>query len=155
MTKEIINGIDVSECVYFNSVTYEEPYCNIDQERLYACSSDENCYYKQFKRLEQQIEAYQLSENEAKEIIAELEHKNKNLEKESKTYKCQEKFPNQCHCAFRCLGNEFCQDADERINKYKQALEEIRSYCDEQNLKADYTACYITNRIDEVLNDRD
>jgi hypothetical protein len=42
----------------------------------------------------------------------------------------------------------------ERI-KYKQALEEIRSYCDEQNLKADYTACFITNRIDEVLNDRD
>lgn len=42
-----------------------------------------------------------------------------------------------------------------KANRYKQALEEIRSYCEEQNLKADYTACFITNRIDEVLNDRD
>lgn len=46
-------------------------------------------------------------------------------------------------------------DYETKISYLIQALEEIRSYCDEQNLKADYTACYITNRIDEVLNDRD
>ena len=49
---------------------------------------------------------------------------------------------------------EWQLNAVKQRDKYKQALEEIRSYCDEQNLKADYTACYITNRIDEVLNDR-
>lgn len=41
----------------------------------------------------------------------------------------------------------------DKFLELKQALEEIRDYCDEQNLKADYTACYITNKIDEVLND--
>ena len=37
--------------------------------------------------------------------------------------------------------------------KYKQALEEIRKYCEEQNLKADYTACEVLTIIDEALND--
>lgn len=88
---------------------------------------------------------------------------------------------NKRKCAFKSLDNTFCDEAKIKIDKleldkdclnasletarkyrgiaetdrdkYKQALEEIRSYCDEQNLKADYTACYITNRIDEVLND--
>ena len=49
--------------------------------------------------------------------------------------------------------NGFICDCEQNA-KYKQALEEIRSYCDEQNLKADYTACYITNRIDEVLKEQ-
>lgn len=34
---------------------------------------------------------------------------------------------------------------------YHSALEEIREYCEEQNLKADYTACEIINKINEVL----
>lgn len=50
---------------------------------------------------------------------------------------------------------EWQLNAFKQRDKYKQVLEEIRDYCDEQNLKADYTACYITNKIDEVLNDRD
>ena len=36
-------------------------------------------------------------------------------------------------------------------NKYSQALQEIREYCEEQNLKADYTACEVIRRIDEVI----
>lgn len=68
----------------------------------------------------EKLEAYQLSENEAKEIIAELEYKIKILEKELKTYKCQEKFPGQCRCACRCLGNEFCIDADKKIEELKE-----------------------------------
>lgn len=55
MTEEIIiDGVDVSECKYFNKVVNEEPYCNIDEEHLYTCSSDENCYYKQLIRLKQE-----------------------------------------------------------------------------------------------------
>ena len=34
---------------------------------------------------------------------------------------------------------------------YKQALQEIREYCEEQNLKADYTACEILTKINEVI----
>lgn len=51
-----INGIDVSECKYLNKVVNEEPYCNIDEEHLYTCSSDENCYFKQLKRLQEENE---------------------------------------------------------------------------------------------------
>lgn len=61
MSEEIIDGIDVSECKYLNKVVNEEPYCNIDEEHLYTCSSDENCYYKQLKRL--QAENYELKES--------------------------------------------------------------------------------------------
>lgn len=38
------------------------------------------------------------------------------------------------------------------MEKYKQALEEVEKYCNECNLKADYTACEILTIIDEVLN---
>lgn len=118
-----INGIDVSECKYFNKVLNEEPYCNIEEEHLYTCSSDENCYFKQLKRLQE--------ENEK------LKNRLKTLDEEEFVYEVTE-----------IEYNNF-----KKMNKYKQALEEIRSYCDEQNLKADYTACFITNRIDEVLSE--
>lgn len=145
MSESIINGIDVNECKYFNKVVNEEPYCNIDEEHLYTCSSDENCYFKQLKRLEQEIEAYQLSENEAKEIIAELKHKNKELKKEN------EELKEKINIYESSIIANHDGAVGKRLMEVLLALEEIRSYCDEQNLKADYTACYITNRIDEVL----
>ncbi len=45
---------------------------------------------------------------------------------EEKMKNCSEKFPGQCRCAFRCLGNEFCQDADKRINELKAENEELK-----------------------------
>lgn len=45
-----------SECKYINKVVNEEPYCNIDEEHLYTCSSDENCYFKQLARLQQELD---------------------------------------------------------------------------------------------------
>lgn len=68
------------------------------------------------KRLEQQIEAYQLSENEADEIMAELEYENKRLQEENEELKEQLEFSRT---------HKPVLDA-ERI-KYKQALEEIRN----------------------------
>lgn len=56
MTEEIIiNDVNVAGCKYLNKVVNEEPYCNIDEEHLYTCSSDNNCYYKQFKRLQETL----------------------------------------------------------------------------------------------------
>ena len=54
MKETIIGGVDVKRCKYLNKVVNEEPYCNIDEEHLYTCSSDENCYFKQLKRLEKE-----------------------------------------------------------------------------------------------------
>lgn len=41
---------------------------------------------------------------------------------EEKQKSCVEKYPNQCHCAFKCLGNEFCDSAEEKINQLKAEL---------------------------------
>ena len=38
------------------------------------------------------------------------------------------------------------------INRYKQTLTEIKEYCEEQNLKADWTACEILQKISKVLD---
>ena len=62
------------------------------------------------------------------EIILELKAENERLQKEIRLYDCIEKWgTKECHCACRCLGNEFCEDADKRIIKYKQTLQEIKA----------------------------
>lgn len=61
--------MDVSGCEYYNSGTYEEePYCGIDEEHPYTCISDENCYYKQMKRLEAENTKLKEKLEEIKEI---------------------------------------------------------------------------------------
>ena len=111
----IINGIDVSECKYFNKVVNEEPYCNIDEEHLYTCSSDENCYYKQLKRAELAFE---------------------NLKRRG-----------TIPMVFIDL---------KLIDKYKQALEEIREiakYSIMHNSKLNLNYQIILKKIDEALNE--
>lgn len=81
----------------------------------------------EINKLKQDIESYKQSEQEANEIIAELKAENERLKKEIRLYDCIEKWgTKECHCACRCLGNEFCEDADKKINNYKQALAEIK-----------------------------
>ena len=102
MDKVIIDGVDVSECSYFNK---ETGFCKLGfkPETPPYCEQF-TCYYKNFKRLQ--------AENE----------RLKNF-----------------------LNHSFC---DCELNeKYRQALQEIREYCEEQNLKADYTACEILDLI--------
>ena len=64
--KQMIDGIDVSKCEHYGKCS---TYCYVVDE---PCSDNPNCYYKQLKRKEQECEALQMSENEAGEIIAEL-----------------------------------------------------------------------------------
>ena len=89
-----INGIDVNEEIrYCNNCSNlgldfktGKFYCSLSHRpdelpEILSCDEfNTNCY---IKRLGQEIEAYQLSENEAKEIIAEIEHKNKRLQEEN------------------------------------------------------------------------
>lgn len=119
MTEQIIiDGVDVAGCKFY------------DGEFEYSCKcscticerNQENCYFKQLKRLQEE---------------------NKEL-KEQINYK----FQNYWHKI------EMKNFEVNRINlEYKQTLEEIRGYCEDQNLKVDYTACEVLAMIDEVLND--
>lgn len=89
----IIDGVNVAGCKYLNKVVNEEPYCNIDEEHLYTCSSDENCYYKQLKRLEQENATYKANADAVQKYITQneqlkthidgLEKKNAALEAEN------------------------------------------------------------------------
>ena len=96
-----IDGVDVAGCKYLNKVVNEEPYCNIDEEHLYTCSSDENCYYKQLKRLEQE-------NKELKEVKEQLKKWNdENLKRQGEM-------------------QLWIDLAEEQRKKYRSALEEIR-----------------------------
>ena len=59
--------------------------------------------------------------------IATLVEENKRLKKEIKLHDCIDKWGiRECHCACRCLGNEFCTDAEKKINEFKTKLEKIK-----------------------------
>lgn len=83
----MIDGVNVSECKYLNKVVNEEPYCNIDEEHLYTCSSDENCYFKQLARKTQECE-------ELKEQLKIKDNENSNLNKKYR----QEQDERRSHC---------------------------------------------------------
>lgn len=130
MTEEIIiDGVDVAGCEYLNKVVNEEPYCNIDEEHLYTCSSDENCYFKQLKHLEQE-----------------------NFELKSDVLKWQKAFSRQ----YQINENKGYSKAEEN---YRSALEEINRVVklahkvEDYLLGQDYTDLVdrIENKINEVL----
>lgn len=64
----IINEVNVAGCEYFNR------FRNICHNKNLCCDCEKNqdCYYKQLKRKEQECEVLQMSDNEAREIVAEL-----------------------------------------------------------------------------------
>ena len=109
MTEEIIiDGVNVAGCEFYqieaNELYPKAQYCG--SMRNTFCENEPDCYYKQLKRLEQE---------------------NKRLKKDVQLFKCLDTFgESECRCACRCLGNEFCEDADKKINNYRSALEEIR-----------------------------
>lgn len=77
------------------------------------------------------------------------------LSKELKSYQCQGKHSNQCLCAFRCLGNEFCNDADNKIKSYQQILKEIKYFCN--SILNDYVHysegfIYVAKKIKKIAN---
>lgn len=79
MTDEIIiDGIDVSECEYFNP-KYEGCHCYNTKEECYAINPNEhksckgvNCDYKQLKRKEQECHKYKQALDEIEYQVREL-----------------------------------------------------------------------------------
>lgn len=141
MTEEIIiDGVNVAGCeFYLQDDKYSCDLSFINQEELCKCDDVQDCTYKQLKRLEQE---------------------NKKLKKDVQLFKCLDTFgESECHCACRCLGNEFCEDADKKINNYRSALKEIleiiRADCKrctaECDCDDDCTRYKIQNKINEVL----
>ena len=168
--KVIIDGIDVSECVFFkerytrigddvdNDISFKN-HCMLSECTFSIDNCEKiNCYYKQLKRLQEENEELKEENSHKSNLIWYIFHCSKVETVQRLLYEYYECINDDRYNKKRV--KKFWDDVfhlqqrKKYKSKYKQALEEIRNYCDEQNLKADYTACYITNRIDEVLNDQ-
>ena len=69
----------------------------------------------------------------------ELEAENERLKKEIRLYACIDKWgTEQCHCACRCLGNEFCDAAEEKMKNIKKTLENIKEIAKKTLNMVDY-----------------
>ncbi|MBE7713737.1 MAG: hypothetical protein E7Z87_08330 [Cyanobacteria bacterium SIG26] len=110
-------------------------------------------------RLEKQFGCYEKAKGIAyktytEQFFRELE----NLKIKLKMYECQEKYPGQCRCAFRCLDNDFCNDAEKRINTHKTKLEKIKTLLedaldpDKTNSDESFRNFYKAVELSEVLD---
>lgn len=157
--KAIINGIDVSECEYINCCS-KKTKCIILQDDILSdsqyCESEPNCYFKQLKRLEQinselisKANAYDklvILANDRLDIIDRLKQENEDLKQ---------------NWRLDCLKCEY-KNTKADVDKYKQALENIRTYinqeCKNKQCTQTCTNCFMGNvliKVNEVLNDRD
>lgn len=75
----IIDGVDVSRCIYFNKWT--DYTCQLEGKgNAHTLCKSLDCYYKQLAHKTQECEILQQLENEEKEIIAELKAEKAKLE---------------------------------------------------------------------------
>lgn len=79
----IIDGIDVSECVYYDK---NKPLLTCTCEE-YACSECHNCYYKQLKRSEAQCEGMFVSHTDLEKKYKAKEQECEELKTENKKLK--------------------------------------------------------------------
>ena len=170
----IIDGVDVSRCEciiedYQRANNFEGRYehiknvCELGERGAgyynLFCKDNPSCYYKQLKRKEQECEALQMSENEAREIIAELKAECKELKE-----KVKELHQGWIDCDkernLQEANSEFRQRV---INRYKQTFTGIKEIAEEnirisesEGLNGVYRrglAEQILQKINEVLND--
>lgn len=163
MRNKIINGIDVSECSYYNKDN--EPYCCEIWDN--ECEA-QNCYFKQFKRLQKENEELGKIIDCKTGTIQSLVKARDDLKQENEELKA-----NKGRCAFKCLDNTFCDEAKIQIDqleldkdclnasletarkyrgiaevdrdKYKLALEEIREITEVNSLNTCWTILYNCN----------
>lgn len=139
--KPIINSIDVSECEFYNNYeceAYRHEYWEPQDNTKDMCKWHENCYFKQLKRLQEELD-FMIGSGE---ILEKLQKENEELKKYQYT-------------------QEYLQS---EIGKRQKALEEIREII-EFRFKTAYMTFGLkeTNKIiediekiaNEVFNDRD
>lgn len=141
--EKIIDGIDVSECEYAADtipVDCENNTC--------FCYEDENCYFKQFKRLQKENEGLKSLNDFNVQKIEVLQEENEKLKARLKTLDDE------------VLTIEITPDEFERYKKYKQALEIIRKeytnsifyQCDKTEEECPCHNCIILGQLDRVQN---
>lgn len=141
----IIDGVDVSECLFYQT-NFQEDY---DVEIKHYCSNwhnscesvnNSNCYFKQLKRKEQECnklyiqlkadeEYYKEEENTLRKIIKNKEERNMELYKENNKLKAEnEKLKKDRINMIKenAKGYRKLQQAEQKLEQIKQV---IKDYC--------------------------
>lgn len=164
----IINGIDVSECRFYESKA-QKMTCH-EETITKPCESTPICYYKLLQKSYIEIQRLQEENERLIKINNDFAENHKtigqDLYKECVSLRSELTVQKEVAKAF-CKGLE---QTEKLLDKYKQALEEInilaKNYCnacDEFKAKTyknknDCFYCnygFIKRKINEVLNDRD
>lgn len=143
MNKPIINGIDVSECCFYNNGK-----CNNPNGMACNCINNAVCYFKELKRLQQELDIKEKMLDKfmigSGETLEKLQKENEglkslndfNVQKIEVLQEENEKLKaNKERCAFKCLDNTFCDEAKIKIDKLEldkdclnASLETARKY---------------------------
>lgn len=175
MNKPIINGIDVSECYFYSDINCDLGY--IADSFPINCKNNPNCYFKQFKRLEEECKLL----HEAQEQTVEQEEELERLQEENDKLKEER---NQAVNEFNALMTDIMIDIPftgikntgisikshlRKMQKALKALEKIRHFIQVYvpEKESDYNSAkkahpvffglleQIKYHCNEVLNDRD
>lgn len=156
---------DTTKCAW---KSFEGTYCPEVEQLLKR--KEEECEFSNLRiiQLQETLSQYEtdLSTKDCiletcKAQYKELEAENERLKKEIRLYACIDKWgTEQCHCACRCLGNEFCDAAEEKMKNIKQTLANIKEIAKYELNNLTESAVNggryveILNKISEVLSDR-
>ena len=94
--------------------------------------------FKSYGNSKQSISYCEVDKCEAviklQEQLDQLKAENERLKKEIRLYDCIDKWgTEQCRCACRCLSNEFCDAAEEKMKNIKQTLAKIKEICKKES----------------------
>lgn len=144
MSKPIINGIDVSECIFYSENNCDIGY--IADSYPKNCKNNPDCYFKQLKRLQEENKRLQMlscancGEKYLSPDGSELYEKNVQLQKENE--KLKEDINKRTHCISCQRELENCRLSITNA-KYKQAFEEIRNITEKLITELpEYNSCY-------------
>lgn len=143
--KIIIDGVDVSGCKQYEHLLKDRSFLDCDCKRIMTCNGASaickgyNCYFKQLARKTEECEKYKKQfKADSKELQTYFENDIKNqsyiehLENElqaekQKLKELEEKYKWYDHYKDSALYNkDLCNKKSDEIDKYKQALEEIK-----------------------------
>lgn len=138
----------------FNQISigfYNGDYCNTEHCSLLKAKEQE-CQQIMDNYTELDMQRIKECKNLQAEIDDLKEWKRTVVDMFNRTCKC--KYLNQ-EAALCGLSGKQCVAINECMYKKHQALVAIKKYCEDQNLKADFTACEILQIISEVLDEKE
>ena len=156
--KIIIDGVDVSGCLYFC-----DGYCNDHNDGFKCNLNSEHCYYKQLKRKEQEYEELRQYHNKC---CKEFENEKQALLEKYNQVSINFYNGDYCnteHCSLLKAKEQECEELkrkvelmmdcpDCKVDEYKKALEEIEKVClEDTRTFADGTQIRYDS-LDEILN---